>query len=81
MKIYGHISSLEKDYNEYKLQYNKEPVEEVLIQRAVKTTIEILYDKGLFEIYANADKVPEAFLFITRQDFQYLQLFKIIYTK
>ena len=57
----GHLSSLEKDYNEFKLQYNKQSVVEVLIQRAVKTTIQILYDKGLFDNYANADKVLEAF--------------------
>ena len=46
IKINGHLSNLEKDYNEFKLQYNKQSVEEILIQRAVKTTIQILYDKG-----------------------------------
>ena len=61
--IDGHISYNEKDYNEFKLQYNKQNVEEILIQRAVKTTIQILYDKGLFDNYANADKVLEDFLF------------------
>ena len=67
LKIDGHLSKLEKDYNEFKLQYNKQPVEEILIQRAVKTTIRILYDKGLFDNYANADKVLEDFLFATRR--------------
>ena len=67
IKIDGHISKLEKDYNEFKKQYNKQSVEEVLIQRAVKTTIQILYDKGLFDNYANADKVLEDFLFTTRR--------------
>ena len=67
MKINGHLSKLEKDYNEFKLQYNKQSVEEVLIQRAVKTTIQILYDKGLFDNYANADKILEDFLFVTRR--------------
>ena len=66
-KIDGHISYLEKDYNEFKKQYNKQSVEEILIQRAVKTTIQILYDKGLFDNYANADKVLEDFLFTTRR--------------
>ena len=47
--INGHLSNLEKDFNEFKLQYNKQSVEEILIQRAVKTTIQILYDKGLFD--------------------------------
>ena len=66
LKIDGHLSKLERDYNEFKLQYNKQPVEEILIQRAVKTTIQILYDKGLFDKYANADKFLEDFLFTTR---------------
>ena len=41
-KIDGHISYIEKDYNEFKLQYNKQNIEDILIQRAVKTTIQIL---------------------------------------
>ena len=67
LKINGHLSLLEKDYNEFKLQYNKQSVEDILIQRAVKTTIQILYDKGLFENYAIADKVLEDFLFTIRR--------------
>jgi len=66
-KINGHISYIEKDYNEFKSQYNKQSVEDILIQRAVKTTIQILYDKGLFDNYDNADKVLEDFLFTTRR--------------
>ena len=66
-KIDGHIAYIEKDYNEFKEQYNKQSVE-VLIQRSVKTTIQLLfYDKGLFDKYANADKVLEDFLFTTRR--------------
>ena len=67
IKINGHISKLEKDYNEFILQHKKQNVEEILIQRAVKTTIQILYNKGLFDNYANADKVLEDFLFVTRR--------------
>ena len=67
IKINGHISKLEKDFNEFKLQYNKQNVDDISVQRAVKTTIQILYDKGLFENYANADKVLEDFLFVTRR--------------
>ena len=67
LKINGHLSKLEKGFNEFKLQYNKQHVEEILIQRAVKTTIQILYDKGLFDNYANADEVLEDFLFTTRR--------------
>ena len=67
-KIDSHLSKLEKDYNEFKLQYNKQSVEEFLIQRAVKTTIQILYDKGLFDKFQNADIVLEDFLITTRRD-------------
>ena len=66
LKIDGHLSKLEKDFNEFKKQYNKQSVE-ILIQRAVKTTIQILFDKGLFDKYQNADKVLEDFLFTTRR--------------
>ena len=67
IEIDGHISKLEKDFNEFILHYNKQNVEDILIQRAVKTTIQILYDKGLFDNYANADKVSEDFLFTSRR--------------
>ena len=67
IKINGHVSKLEKDYNEFKLQYNKQNLEDILIQRAVKTTIQILHDKGIFDNYANADKALEDFLFTTRR--------------
>ena len=66
-KTNGHIAYIEKDYNEFKKQYNEHSVEEILVQRAVKTTIQILYDKGSFDNYANADKVLEDFLFTTRR--------------
>ena len=56
-KIEDHISYIENHRNEFKLQYNKQSVEEILIQRVVKTTIQTLYDEGLFDNYANADKV------------------------
>ena len=71
LKIDGHLSKLEKDYNELKLQYNKQNVEDILIQRAVKTTIQILYDKGLFDNYANADKVLEDFFLQQDVDLTY----------
>ena len=68
LNINGHFSKLEKNFNEFKKQYDKQAVLDVLIQKAVKTTIQILYDKGLFDNYANADKVLENFLFTTRRD-------------
>ena len=67
LKIDGYLSKLEKDFNEFKLQYNKQSVEEILVQRAVKTTIQILYDKVLFDNFQNAHKVLEDFLFVTRR--------------
>ena len=67
LKKDGYLSKLENDFNEFKLQYNKQSVEEILVQRAVKTTIQILYDKGLFDNFQNADKVLEDFLFVTRR--------------
>ena len=41
LNINGHLSKLEKDYNEFKLDYEKQAVLDILIQRAVKTTIQI----------------------------------------
>ena len=43
-KIMGHISHIEKDYVRFKELERFE--EEVLIEKAVKTTIQILYEKG-----------------------------------
>ena len=66
-KIDGHIAYIEKDYTEFKLHYNEQKVENILIQRAVKITKQILYDKGLSDNYDNANKVLEDFLFTTRR--------------
>ena len=66
-KIDGHIPYIQKDYNEFKLQHNKQNVEDNLFQRAVKTKIQILHDKGLFDNFQNADKNLEDFLFTTRR--------------
>ena len=67
LKTNGKLSKLEKDYNEFKLQYNKQSAGENLVQRAIKTTIQVLYDKGLFDKFQNVDKVFEDFLFTTRR--------------
>ena len=48
-KVYCHFLLLEKDYNGVKLQYKKQSVEEFIIQRAMKTTMQTLYDKGLVD--------------------------------
>ena len=42
-KLESQISYLGKYYNDFILQYNKQSIEEILVQRAVKTTIQI-YD-------------------------------------
>ena len=67
LKIDGHLSKLERDYNEFKLQYDKQNVEDILIQRAVKTTVQILYDRGLFDNFQKAEEVRKDFLFTTRR--------------
>ena len=67
IKIDGHLSKLEKDFNDFKLQYNKQNIEEILIQGALKTTIQILYDKGLFDNFQNAEEVLKDFLFTVRR--------------
>ena len=68
-KIEAHLSLLEEDYNECKTLSNKHFTEEVLIQTVVKTTIQILYDKGLFDKVPNADKVLKGFLLVERRRF------------
>ena len=62
-KTDGHISYVEKDYNEFISQYNKQSIKEILVQRTVKTTIQFLYDKGLFDNSANAHKVLPDFFY------------------
>ena len=49
------------------LQKNKQSVTEISFQRAVKTTIQVLYDEGFFVGFPNADKVSKDFLFTTRR--------------
>ena len=66
-KIESHVSYIEKDYNDFKLLSDKLSVEEFLIQRAIKTTVQLLFDKGLFDNYNNADEVFKDFLFIERR--------------
>ena len=61
LEINGHFSFLEKDYNEVELQINKQSLKDILIQRAVTTTVQILLDIDLLDKYANADKVLNVF--------------------
>ena len=57
---------MEKEYNEFKLLSNKQSIQEVSIQRAVKMSTQILYDE-LFDSFPIADKVLKDFLFATRR--------------
>ena len=46
---------------------NKQSVEEFLIQRTVKATIQIFYDKGVFDKFDNTDEVLKDFLLTERR--------------
>ena len=63
LKIEGHLSYKGKVYNEFKTLFDKQSVEEVLIQKVVEMTTQTLYDKGLFDKYGNKDEVLNYFLF------------------
>ena len=65
-EVKRHLSHREKDYNEY--NDHERHNGEVLIEKAVKTTIQILYDKVLFDTYDNADEILKDFLFIEVND-------------
>ena len=67
LKIVGHLSLLEKDYKDFKILSNKQSFEEVLIQWAVKTFIQILFDKRLFDGFPKTNEVLKDFLFVTRR--------------
>ena len=65
-KIKGQISLRDEDYKKFKLCDNKHS-EGVLIEKAVETTKQILYDKGLFDKYHNADEVLKDYSFVERR--------------
>ena len=67
LKINGHLSFLEKDYKEFKSEHIKQSIEDILIQKSVKSTMQLLYDKGLFDNFQNADEVLKDYLFTTRR--------------
>ena len=50
-----------------KLHYNKQSVEEISIQRVVKTAIQVLFDKGLFDSFQKANEVLKDPSFTTRR--------------
>ena len=65
-KIDGHLSLVEKKYHEFILQNNKQPVDKFLIQRSEKVTVQKLFDRSLFDTFADADKVLKDFMFATQ---------------
>ena len=60
-KLDGHLSFLKKDNNEVKKLTKKHSSKEVLIRIAVKTTTQMLHDKGFLDIFPNADRVLKGF--------------------
>ena len=58
---------MEKDNNGFKLLSNKQSLEEVQIQRAVKTTKQVLYDNGLFDDFDTPDEILNDILFTRRR--------------
>ena len=43
---------------------NNKKIEEILIEKALETTIQKHYDKGLFDNYENADEVLKDFILL-----------------
>ena len=56
------MSPIEKTCYEFEMHRDKQSVEEILNGRAVKRTIQILYDQGLVANYKNTDDVLKDFL-------------------
>ena len=62
-KIEDHLSLKEKGYNEFKLRKDKQS-EETLFGKAVKMSIQILYEKKLFNNFDSAEEVSKDYLLI-----------------
>ena len=63
----GRVSFREKNYNELMLHSDeKNQSENVLLEKTVKTTIQILYDKGLFDKDHYANEVLKYLLKVTK---------------
>ena len=59
-EVKGQIPYIEKHFNEFR--DHERHNEDVSIERGVKTTIQILYDKGFFHKYNNADEKFKGYL-------------------
>ena len=80
-KTEGHIIFTEKDFIEFKMLSNKQSVEKILIQRAVKSTLQAFSDERLFDNYDTADEVLKDCLFVEKRrcgldpkPFQYMMM-------
>ena len=61
----SHINIWKNSF-EFEIRSDKQSIEDVLIQGAVKTIIKLFFDKGLFDSFPNADGVSNDFLLVTR---------------
>ena len=65
-KSESHISYIGNDYDEFNLHCNKKHSEEVLIEKAVKSGIQLLYEEGLFDDCDNAVEVLNVFYLLKK---------------
>ena len=71
LKKDGHLSLLGRDYNEFKKLSHKQSIEEVLIQRVVKTNNQVLFDKGLFDSFSMQLRFRKIFCLLQDVDLIY----------
>ena len=64
-----HSSYIEKAYNEFKMLKSKQPVEEILKEKTVETTIQIPVGKVSFNKFDKADEVKKSFFLVERLRF------------
>ena len=62
-KLEIHQSFMEKVWNELKMLSINQSVEEILIEWAVKMTLQIIYGKALIDNNDNADELLKGYLF------------------
>ena len=66
-KVEGQLSLLETVFSEFELDSAKQSVEKTLIERAVETSIQIIYDKVLFDEYDIEDEVLKENFLVERR--------------
>ena len=63
----GHLSYIEEHYNVFFLRIDEQFEEEFLLEKFVKTTVQILHYEGFFENFDNADEVHKDCLLFERR--------------